>query len=140
MEPQTIKPGDPITAQNLNATALAAKAPAESINPPTRSIRVHVVARAVSQPAVLEEHGYSVSDGTDTWEIGWADLIVPVQPDLIGPSASLGQGFVPAEVVGEGLAIEQPWRAFGVLHRLPGPDDSVAIGVELFGLCPHRGC
>lgn len=109
---------------------------------PIVAIAVRVIGRAVSTESVLESHGYTVTDGASDWEIDWTQLIVKVQPDLIGPMATIPQLFVPAEIAGEGRALTEPWRAWGMLYRGPSPagDGSAAAGLELFGLAPHRGC
>ena len=107
------------------------------------AIRVYVIGRGIAVPAVLEAHNYTVTDGASEWDIEWTQLIVKVQPDLIGPQADgLPQGFVPAEIAGQGRALTEPWRAWGLLYRGPSPtgDGTSVAAVELFGLSPHRGC
>lgn len=102
-------------------------------------VRVVVVARTISGPDRLSSHGYTVTDGVHQWDIDWTRIIVRVQHDLVidGPRP---QGFVPAEIAGQGLAIEAPWRAWGTLYRGPGPGGGPDYAVELFGVAPHRGC
>ena len=106
---------------------------------------VAVKARLVSSAAVIEEHGYVVTDGANDYTIEWNQIILPVQPSLVGPErdpGALPQGFVPAEIAGQERALTEPWRAWGVLYRGPSPDGDgeTVAAVELFGLSPHRGC
>ncbi|PCI07940.1 hypothetical protein COB72_09225 [bacterium] len=109
-----------------------------------QAIFVYVIGRGVEAAAVLEEHAYTVTDGASEWTIAWEQLIVEVQPNLVGPDTSgLPQGFVPAEIAGEGLASienKQHWRSWGLLYRGPDGENGSVAGVKLFGLVPHRGC
>ena len=150
-------PGKPIKADVLNAVANQAAAIGE--RPPgipgaglpvgdqsaEGPIRVYVKSRATEIEAPLEEHGYVVTDGVNEYTLVWNQLIVMVQPGLVGPNvdpSAVSQLFVPAEVAGEGVAVSDPWRAWGLLFRGPSGDgsDADAAGVMLFGLSPHRGC
>ena len=111
---------------------------------PLTEIRVAVVARSVSEPAVLEAHQYAVSDGVSRWDIDHTRLIVGVEPALlIADTAPDGKpmGFWPASVAGEGDAEDAPWRAWGILYRGPGATVNTSdYAVRLFGLCVARGC
>jgi len=148
--PQSVAAGQPVSASNINAVVAAAKridiapgAPTATImfDPPDKTaVQVFVIARSVSVESPLDAHSYTVTDGTNEYAIDWTQIIVDVQPDLIGPDASVRQLFVPAEIAGQGGSAH--WRAWGLLYRGPSPDgdgESVAA-VKLFGVSPHRGC
>lgn len=100
---------------------------------------VFVVERSVSAPARLSAHSYTVTDGDAQWPVDHTRLVVGVEPELIDGSPPMG--FVPAEVSGQGLAVDQPWRSWGVLIRGPGGTPNTSdYAVLLYGLVPWRNC
>ena len=145
--------GDTLTTERLNPLVESARrterlagmpnAAALAERGPQGPIRVYVTARSVSGPARLSAHSYTVSDGAQTYSVDHTKLVVRVEPELIdGGGGRSPLGFVPAEVRGQGLAVDQEWRAWGLLYR--GPAGTVgtdlAYAVELLGLCPWRNC
>lgn len=141
--------GDAITADRLNPLVASARrtlgtpgAPGATIASPTGpviEIPVVVVARAVTSPAVLSAHQYTVRGGGQEWEVDYTRLMVDVEPGLID-SGNPPMGFAPAEKAGEGMALMQPWRAWGKLVRFAGADGARDYAVRLYGLVPARGC
>lgn len=111
---------------------------------PLQSLRVAVVERSVTQAAKLEDHAYTVTDGSQQWPVDADRLIVPVEPALIRASTAPDgkpMAFWPAEVAGQGDASTSSWRAWGVLYRGPGPVENTSdYAVLLYGLCVARGC
>ena len=143
--------GRPISAAALERVRLNAErvggyqpgAPGASmlvgVDAPITRFPIFVVERSVSAPSRLSAHSYTVTDGGQEWPVEHTQLIVGVEPALIDGSPPMG--FVPAEIAGQGLAVEQPWRSWGELIRGPGgtPNTS-AYAVLLYGLCPWRNC
>ena len=144
------KRGDTLTADRLNPLVQAARRVERIAGVPNSAglaergpqgpVRVYVTARSVSAPARLSDHAYTVSDGADEYEVDHTRLIVRVEPALIDGSPPMG--FVPAEIAGQGLAVSQEWRSWGLLYRGPAgtPRTHLAYAVELLGLCPWRNC
>ena len=147
-----VKAGEPIRASTINAALGAARRLENTPSAPGASIhfapdeqlatKIYVVSRSVETQTPLDMHAYSVSDGVNVFDIDWTQIMVDVQPDLVGPEASVQQLFVPAEIAGEGRALSEAWRSWGLLYRGPSPDGSgeTVAAVKLFGLSPHRGC
>ena len=152
--------GKPILAADLNTTHTLARqgaglqgaaggaSGAPPVAVPPSSVFISVIARSVSTPSFLSEHSYTIllpapgGGAGEEYEISYEQLIVPVEWSLVDPGAPRNMSFVPAAVVGDDEWAAQPWRARGILHRPQGLDASNEryAMVELFGLCPLRGC
>lgn len=146
---QRFSRGDALTTGNLNPIVDACRrmertpgAPASSPGFPAigrEQLRVTVVARNVSGPAPLAQHGYVVTAGGEQWDVDPSRLVVKVEYPLV-IDQDKPMGFWPADVAGRGLAVIEPWRAWGTLYRGPDASGQPDFAVELFGLCPARGC
>ncbi len=111
---------------------------------PWGGVPVFVVARTRSTPGMLSEHGYTIVAEGERYELTWRDLWVPVSFAMVNPSATRNSVFGPAAVVGDAEHAEQPWRAQGVLFRMPdfvgGETGSSTAMVHLWGLSLELGC
>jgi len=140
--------GKIILASSLNATAETAQQALLQGSPAGGGRYISVIARTADSPTAIINHQYTIlvaspggGSGTEH-TINFRHLIIRAPWGLVDPQADPQITISPAAVVGDGVWAEQPWRAYGVLHRMPGVDDAgePVFAVELWGLASSYGC
>lgn len=141
-----------IPAKALTSVARAAERtersdapPGGPLTPPAIApivpIPVFVRSRTADQATALINHEYTIIAAGDEHRVNWRNLYVTIPYPLIDPQGAQNIPFMPAAVVGDSIHAEQPWRAQGLLYRMPGlVDGSPTAMVWLWGLAPSYGC